>query len=477
MLPVVETRRAAQVTAFVARQVALHLAASLDMEVLLPRPHGLPRWRTIRQLVNGGPARVRHVLEELGPTFVKLGQVLSTRPDLLPPALEAELSRLQDGAPPEPYAAVVAELTDELGADPGVLFAEFSPTPLAAASIGQVHAARLHDGRDVVVKIRRPGIVPVVTEDLDVLRLLARSAQRVSRSLAERYDPAGLVDEFATTLMAELDYVAEGHHADRVRTAFAHDESVRVPEIHWDLTTSAVLTMEHIWGMRLWDLAALDAAGVERSALAARFARIFLEMVFEHDFFHADPHPGNFFVEPSGRIGIVDFGMVGEVAPHLRDGLGVVLLAVAGTDPHALTDALLRLGVASARMDIPRLERDLGRFLERYSHVPLGDLAIGPVLMDLMNVIRAHRLRMPRELALLMKTVVMCEGVAAHLDPAFRLPPLLLPYAARRIAAANVAATTADAGASGDEDRRQPGDEHEQTEQRVGDGTGDGGHR
>ncbi|WP_455133716.1 ABC1 kinase family protein [Microbacterium aurum] len=256
------------------------------------------------------PEHVRVALEELGPTFVKLGQILSTRHDLLPAAWVAEFAKLQDDVAAAPWEGIRDVLREELGADPEHVFAQFDPVPLAAASIGQAYAATLHDGTEVVVKVRRPGVVAQVHEDLDILRNLADRADRRWDAIRQ-YDLPGLVEEFSRTLRAELDYLQEARNAERFAQEFAHAARVRIPRVHGETTTSRVLTLERMSGVRIDDLEGLDAAGIDRVALARLGADIVLTMVFDNRFFHADPHPGNMFVQPDGALALIDFGMVG----------------------------------------------------------------------------------------------------------------------------------------------------------------------
>jgi ubiquinone biosynthesis protein len=408
-----------------ARHSALALLDCLDLSVLLPRIHRAPPG-TPRPI----PAHLRALLEDLGPTFMKLGQVLSTRADLVPPSFESELSRLQDSGPTVPFSEITTAVERALGAPLRDMYREFDPVPIAAASLGQVHAAVLHDGSDVVVKVRRPGVVEAIEVDLHILQRLARTATHRSR-LAARYDLDGLAREFATTLRAELDYVREGRNAETIATEFASNEDVRVPRVYWDATRPSVITEERIRGDKIDDTSALDAANIDRVDVARRFADAYLAMVFVCGLFHADPHPGNVFVDTKGRIGFVDFGMVGTVEPATRRGLGTVLLALVAMDAAQMADGLLHLGIACDDIDRPALERDLARMLARYAHLPLEHLHLGPLLAELMSVVRKHRLLLPSDLALLLKTVMMCEGVAAQLDPAYELIPHLLPYAAR----------------------------------------------
>ncbi|HWS47015.1 MAG TPA: AarF/ABC1/UbiB kinase family protein [Acidimicrobiia bacterium] len=417
------TRRGAEVAAVGTRHGLASLLDCLDLGVLAPRWHRSAAGRS-------GPVAVhlRRALEELGPTFMKLGQVLSTRPDLIPPRFEAELALLQDAGPVVPTPQILAAVEDAFGAAADQVLRRFDDVPIAAASIGQVHAATLADGREVVVKVRRPGVISDVSIDLDLLMGAAGVLAR-SSLVASRYDPVGLAKEFSATLRSELDYRREGRNAERIAASFANDDGVRIPEVIWELTCESVITEERLRGIKVDDLRALDAAGLDRVQIARRFANAYLSMVFVHRFFHADPHPGNVFVEPAGRIGFVDFGMVGSIGNRTRHGLSTILLALVAADAPRMADGLLGLGVASDDVDRAAFERDLAHLLERYARLPLEELRLRFLLADLMNTVRAHRLRLPSDLALLLKTVMMCEGVAARLDPKFELVPMLVPYA------------------------------------------------
>lgn len=419
------TRRACEIALVVLRHGLDSLLDLLDLRVLLPGIHRVPPGTP-----RGGPIHVRRAFEQLGPTFMKLGQVLSTRPDLVPPDYEAELARLQDTASTVPFREIVAAVEAALGRPLYEAFARFEPVPIAAASIGQVHAATLPNGSDVVVKVRRPGVIDQVNIDLDLINRIAAATARRS-ACAARYDPVGLAHEFGTTLLAELDYVREGRNAELVASEFEDDERVHVPKVFWDCTRDGVITEERVRGVKINDLHALDAGGIDRASVARTFADAYLSMVFVHGFFHADPHPGNVFVESAERIAFVDFGMVGSVTPQASRGLGTIVLALVTTDASRMANGLLRLGIACDDVDRPALQRDLARFLEQHAGTPLEQLRIGPLLTDLMTVVRARSLRLPSDLALLLKTVMMCEGVAAQLDPEFELVPMLVPYASQ----------------------------------------------
>lgn len=377
------------------------------------------------------PGTLATTLADLGPTFVKLGQVLSTRPDLVPPAFEAALATLQDSAPAVSFDAVSAAVLEELGATPETLFATFERIPLAAASIGQVHAARLWTGEEVVVKVRRPGVIDLVEADLGILGWLAR-LRLLRLGALGRVDLPGFVEEFATTIRGELDYVAEAANADRARPMLGA-LGVHVPLVHHELSSVAVLTLERIEGIKIDDLASLDAAGVDRRALASNFARAYLSMVFEHGFFHADPHPGNLFVEEGGRLAMVDFGMVGSVSDAVREALVEILLALVTHDMARDAAALRRLGIVPDGVDEAAFASELDRVTAASIDVPLGSLRVAPLLLDMMAVSRRHKLRFPRELPLLVKTVVMCEGLAAALDPSFALPVVLVTFVGRAL--------------------------------------------
>jgi ubiquinone biosynthesis protein len=379
------------------------------------------------------PEHVRLALEELGPTFVKLGQVLSTRSDLLPPEYLQELVKLQDAAPPLPPGLAGSVIEEELGRTLSEVFASFDDAPLAAASIGEAHAATLLDGADVVVKVRRPQVVEQIEDDLELLQDLAARAERHWETAAE-YDVVGLVGEFAQTLRAELDYLAEGRTAERFAGNFAGDDDVRIPHVYWDTTTSRVLTLQRLRGIKISDLPALDASGIDRPELAKRATRLTAQMIFEDGVFHADPHPGNFFVENDGRIGVVDFGMVGTIDDRLRSQLGAVLIAFTRRDDDGLTDAILALGVARQRVDRIALRADIAGLLDRYEGVGLGEVAIARMLDEAVAIMRRHRLHLPRDLALLVKVLIVDEGLAATLDPNYRLDEELAPYAKRLIA-------------------------------------------
>jgi len=416
-----------QIANALARHGLGYLLGMVGLDRYVPFHHGLlghPR----REEPYTSPEHVRMALEDMGAAFIKLGQILSSRPDLLPPDYQEELGKLQDSAPTISADIVNEVIAAELGRSPTAIFANFNPKPLAAASIGQVHGATLRDGSEVVVKIRRPGVVEQIEEDLEILHTMAAAASR-RWELARRYDVVGLSQEFAQTLRAELDYIREGRNAERFAENFSDNAAVHVPEVFWELTTARVLTLERIHGTKIDDLAALDAAGIDREELAERAARVILKMIFEDGFFHADPHAGNFLVERGGRLAIIDFGMVGTVDTRTREQLVELLFAVTSRDPDRLVDAFFDLRMLQRHTNRDVLRRDFEHLLSRYYGLPLGEIGLGPLLTDTLAVVRRHRLQLPTNLALMIKTLIMHEGLEVRLDPEMHMTSVLAPYA------------------------------------------------
>lgn len=376
------------------------------------------------------PERLRRALEELGPTFIKLGQVLSTRPDILPPDYLGALSKLQSGAPEVPAEIITSLIEQELGGTTKELFKTFSTTPLASASIGQAHAATLHDGTAVVIKVRRPGVVAQVQEDLEILQNLAHQASRNWTAVAD-YNLEAIAAEFSATLRAELDYLHEGRNAERFARNFANDPSIHIPRIFWSTTTSRVLTIERIFGLKIDDVEVLAMPGLERTRLADLAAKAAVKMIFEDGFFHADPHPGNLFVESASRIALIDFGMVGEIDNELQGHLGKLLLAISVDDPDRIARALLELSINRPTTDRGRLRQDVLRFMRLYQGRPLGEIEISPLVTQMLALLRNHHLQLPSEIAMLTKMIFMTEGLGARLNPSFNLGTVVKPYAKR----------------------------------------------
>jgi ubiquinone biosynthesis protein len=423
--------RAAHIALVLAHHELWHLIEVLDLERFVPAH--LHRFTTAHEKspeIRTHPEQLRLALEELGPTFMKLGQMLAIHADLLPPEYQREFAKLQDAAPTIPIKTVREMITAELVQPLEQSFATFDDTPLAAASIGQAHLATLQDGTEVVVKVRLPGAAEQIDEDLKLLHSLAATASH-RWELAEQYDVVGIVQEFDRSLRAELDYLHEGHNAERFARNFAGESTVQIPRVFWETTTSRVLTQERISGIKVTDTAALDTAGIDRTALAERGAHIFLKMVFEDGFFHADLHPGNLFIEEGGTIGLIDFGMVGSVDEHTRGELGLLLSGMVSQDSDRLVDALLELGHSQLPVDRTALRRDLEPLLSQFAEQPLSALPLGPMLTEVLGIVRRYHLVLPSNLVLVLKTTVMTEGMVVQLDPSFNFVEALTPFVER----------------------------------------------
>jgi ubiquinone biosynthesis protein len=282
------------------------------------------------------------------------------------------------------------------------------------------------------VKARRPHVVEDMEQDLEIIQNFAARASRRSKTAAH-YDVVALADEFVHTLRAQLDYLQEARNAERFSANFASDPWVQIPRVFPDLTTSRVITLERIRGMKITDLRALDAASLDRHALAERTALIVAKMIFEDGFFHADPHPGNFFIEPTGRVGIVDFGMVGQLDDRLRQQLGRLLSGFLRRDPGRLAGALLALGTSTGAVDRDRLREDLTILLERYVGRSVGEVSLRSAIGEMLEIVRRHRLKVPRDLSLLFTVLIIAEGIVAEVDPEFQFAQALAPYARRHL--------------------------------------------
>lgn len=371
-----------------------------------------------------GPARLRHALEQLGPTFVKLGQMLATRDDLLPAAYTEELTRLQDATDPVPFEAIAATLREELGVELAEAYAHIEDVPLATASIGQAHLARLHDGTEAVVKVRKPGVQESVIADLDILRHLAGIAAR-EWDLARDVDVEGLISAFDRSLRRELDYRAEAANARRFAEDLADDPVVHIPRVHEELTTSLVLTEQRARGMRITDAAALDAAGVDRPALARAATRTIVSMVLVNGFFHADPHPGNMFVREDGGLWLIDFGMAGELSASEREEIVRLTFALSRHDADGVAAALLRLAPPQGAHDRRRFARDVRALLDTVEGRALVDISLSAFFEKLTTLLRRHRLQLPPEISQLLRMLVLTESSAIALDPAFHITEVL----------------------------------------------------
>lgn len=369
----------------------------------------------------------RLALEELGPTFVKFGQILSTRPDLLPLSFITELSKLVDSVTPESWETIHALLARELGREPEKLFASIEEKPMASASLSQVHAAILHDGREVVIKVQRPNIVSVIETDLEIMASLAASAQ--TTQLGKIYDFTGIADDFSFTLRNELDYQREGRNADRLRESFVdHADLLYIPKVYWELSTRNVLVMERIYGIKISDIPALDAAGYDRHKVALHSASAIVKEVMEDGFFHADPHAGNYLIMPGEVIGLVDFGKVGYLRDKDRMDMIRLYIVAIEMDVDGLIDQLMRMGAVREDIDRNRLAYDLNRFLNKYNGVPIKYIRARELIDEFTAITFRHHLRLPAAWWLVGQTIVMLEGIGLQLDPDFDVFKAAAPH-------------------------------------------------
>lgn len=377
------------------------------------------------------PDLLRVALEEMGPTFVKLGQILSTRVDLLPPEYISALEQLRDKAPMLTFEALTTELQADLGHPVEDLFAELSKEPLAAGSIAQVHAARLPDGSDVIVKIRRPGIGPVIEADLRLLRRAARLAVSEWPDL-QRFRPEEILDEFARSIRSELDLANEGRNAERIAGNFRGHPYVNVPRIHWDWTSAAMNVQDRAQGLPGSDLEAVRAAGLDVKLIARRGAEAVLKMIFEDRLFHADPHGGNVFYGSGERLTFIDFGMVGHLPGARRDELVDGLMGVIERRPDKVAEVLLDWAGTPGERNTG-LERDLALFIDKVHGVPLGSLDLSQLIFDVIAITRNHELTLPGDLTLLVKAFVSLDGMGRGLDPELDIVGLTQPFLQRLV--------------------------------------------
>jgi len=376
--------------------------------------------------------RMRLVLEELGPTFVKLGQILSTRSDVIPNAFVREFEKLQDNVPSFSFEEVLNQITEGLGAPVEQFFAEIDPVPLAAASIAQVHRARLLTGEEVVIKVRRPGIVDVVESDISALLALAGLAERHVPG-SELYDPVGIVREFARTIRREMDFTREGHTIEKFRDNFIKTPWMYFPRVYWEQSSRAILTMEYIAGVKVSDHGKLFELGLDPVMIARRGADSFLEMVLNHGFFHGDVHPGNVLILPGNVICLLDYGIVGRLDDDLKRFLTDILTAIVNRDMDEIVSLLLFAGDISDTMDIRALKRDLFNFIDGYYEIPLKDIQVGLMLLEFIEIITLYSIRIPPDLMMLVKSLVLVEGMGRMLDPAFDMVEHLRPFIAKAI--------------------------------------------
>ena len=371
--------------------------------------------------------RLRLALSELGPTFIKLGQVLSTRPDLIGPETAHELSRLQADAPADGEEVVRATIEAELGQPPEKLFAQFEARPLASASIAQVHCARLASGEEVVIKVQHRGIADTILPDLEILAGLAELAEKHAPQL-QPYQPVALVRQFRRTLLRELDFGYERRNLEEFSRNFAGDDTVHFPRACPELSSRRVLTMERLHGILGNDEAALTASGLDLNEFAQRGTRMYLQMVFRDGLYHADPHPGNLMLLPGNVVGVLDCGMTGRLDDELAESIEDMLMAAAQRDSAGLTEIVLRLGSAPTSVSRDRLRADITDFVGDYIGQPLSELDLSGAVNNLLDLIRRYQITLPASLSMLLRTLVELEGTGRRFSPEFSLATVLRPF-------------------------------------------------
>lgn len=428
--------RLTEIASVLTRHGLGHLVDRLELRQHVPFLRGLV-WRFSGR---EAPVPIEHlgarlvlVLEELGPTFIKLGQLLSGRPDLLPESWIAEFRRLQDRVPPFDPEVARRTIEEELGQPVDVAFREFDAVPLASGSIAQAHRATLRDGFEVIVKVRRPGIEHQLNVDLELLADLAQLAERYVEEL-RAVQPMMIVAELARGLRRELDFVTEATYTSKFHQLVAGDPRIRSPQVRWELVTAKVLVITKLPGKNIGDLARLDRLGLDRAKLAATLAESFLHQYFIAGLFHADPHPGNILVDDAGVIGLIDFGMVGQLTPRLRHQLSTALLACSRGDLELVVQIYTDIGAFHGTQDAEAAKGDLLEMFDKYFSTPLDKLDAGDAYVDLARVSRDHKMVLPRDFVLLGKSLVTISILCRTLDPGFSMARAVEPHAWKLIA-------------------------------------------
>lgn len=382
------------------------------------------------------PERLRMAFEELGPSFIKLAQILSSRPDLITVQYAKEFKKLQDEVPPFPTEEAKRIIEEEIGVPINKIFTYFDDKPVAAASIAQVHHARLYDGSDVIVKVQRPGIRDQIETDINILTTVARLLDRYMPE-SRFFNPLGIVEEFSRTVHKEMDFVNEAKNCERFRTNFTENPDIHIPEVHWAFVTEKVLVMERIEGVRIDDIKGIEALSLDRKRLARIGVNAYFKMILEDGFFHADPHPGNIFVMPDGRLGFVDFGIVGRVTPEMMETMANTFIALIEKDFDRLIENYIELGIVPLDIDLDRFKKefkvDLIEFLEPLYGRKLQEINFAQYLDILMHLAIKHRMQIPSELLLIDKAMLILENIGRQLDPDFDFISAAEPYATKLV--------------------------------------------
>jgi len=396
---------------------------------------GIIKTRVLRRFTEppeSRAVRLRKVLEELGPTFIKLGQTLSVRPDLVPLDLCYELSKLQDRVPPFGYEDVKKQIKESFGSYPDKLFSSFDPIPIAAASLGQAHRAQLETGENVVVKVQRPDLRKMIETDIDILYTLAQLANRYMQDI-KFFDPISIVDEFSRVITKEIDFTYEAHNIDKFCKNFKGSTAVHIPRVFWEYTKPKVITTEEITGIRMSDYLTQPHSDEEKKAVAANGANAILQQIFIDGFFHADPHPGNLFILPDNAAAFVDFGIVGRLDEDTRDVVVNLLIAVSTKNISGIIKALEMLGCVAEENSMQDFKHDISDFVERFYDIPLKQIEISTILPQAIELMTRHKLKIPPQFHVMIKALATMDGVARQLDPDFNTIAYTRPFVERLV--------------------------------------------
>ncbi len=386
------------------------------------------RWKRGRAVAERSrPVRLRLALQDLGPTFVKMGQILATRADLIPDEYIQELRKLEDEVPPVPYSDIKDKVEKELGGDLKSLFSEFEEEPLAAASIAQIHRGRLPGGERVVVKVQRPGLRSRIDTDLEIMLNLAGLMEKHVEGWS-LHQPSKIIRQMSLLLRKELDFTVEASHIQRFQHQFQQDRTVHIPAVHSHLSSEKVLTMEYLDGIKATKVQQLEEKGYDLKRIAHETAELMMKQIFVHGFYHADPHAGNVFVMPDQRISFIDFGMMGRMNREMRELFADLLYHISRRDEAAATDALLKLTSSQKPPERSALESDVADFMTLHFYKPIGEMSFGRLLQELLNKTTRHGLRIPMDIFLLIKSVSTFESVVRQLDPEFDILKETRPY-------------------------------------------------
>ena len=376
--------------------------------------------------------RIRKMMEELGPTFIKLGQVLSTRPDLIPLEFCQEFEKLQDEVSAFAYEKAKEQIENELKKPIDKLFSSFSVDPFAAASLSQVYMAESESGEKLVVKVQRPDIGKTIRADLDILYMLAQLAEKYIEE-SRLYNPTAVVDEFKKTILREIDFSVEAKNIDRFRRNFKDDNTVYILKVAHHLSTKKILTMERLEGIKASNVNKMEGIGLDKRQIAINGADAILKQIFMHGFFHADPHPGNIFVLKDGRIAFLDFGMVGHIDVETREQLSDILVAIIHRDTKGIIDAFVSMGAVEKDIGVKKLNLDLTDFVENYYEIPLKELRMDQFLPDIVNIILQNQIKVPLDFFLLSKALITIEGVGKKISPDFNAVAQAKPFVERLV--------------------------------------------